>query len=70
LLAKLKYNIKNKQIIAYDVPFIKVADAAIFPKDRIINIATGAVIQPLENSTVLANLDTKYHILQNCNIWI
>ena len=70
IAGKAKYNIKNKQIIAYEVPFIKVADAAIFPKDRIINIATGAVIQPLENSTVLANLDTKYHILQNCNIWI
>ena len=27
-------------------------------------------MQPLENSTVLANLDTKYHILHNCNIWI
>jgi hypothetical protein len=67
---KANFNIRDKIITAYEVPYIQVADAAIFPDNGIVYILPHAEMKPLENSKVLANLETKYHILHNCKIWI
>ncbi|NOZ47235.1 MAG: hypothetical protein GXO79_10710 [Chlorobi bacterium] len=59
----------NDYIInAYDVKFIKVADATIYPGDGEIEIKKNAKMQTLTNAEILANDSTKYHRFYNANV--
>lgn len=57
------YNRKDNIITASGVPFIKVADAAIFPGNGVVTIFRKAEMQPLEKARILANLEEKYHLM-------
>lgn len=61
---KAEYNIREKRIIAKEIPYIPVADARIAPDSGKIRIEKDAEIQPLENAEILANSITKYHTIQ------
>ena len=60
-----KYNIRKSIIYCINVPFINVADARIFPDSGKVTIYRNAVMDTLENSTILANTVTKYHTIRN-----
>ncbi|MEI7595454.1 MAG: hypothetical protein WCK02_06870 [Bacteroidota bacterium] len=64
---KAEYDIKNNIINAYDVKFILVADAAIFPDSGKVTVLKKAEIKTLEKSKIMANTATKYHEFYNCN---
>lgn len=55
------FSLKDNIIIAEDVKYIRVADAAIFPADKQVIIQKGAVIKTFNNAKILANTVTKYH---------
>ncbi len=55
------YNLKDYIINANDVKFIRVADAAVFPVDRMVKIERNAQLDPMEHAKILANTVTKYH---------
>jgi len=57
------YKIKENLITAYNVRTIKVADASILPGDGIVYIEKKAIMRPLEDARIVANVDTKYHLL-------
>lgn len=65
---RAKYNLKEKIIYAYDVKYIKVADATIFPGDGNVTILRKAEMLPLENAQILANNTTKYHLIKNARV--
>ncbi|MCF8296436.1 MAG: hypothetical protein K9J13_02730 [Saprospiraceae bacterium] len=58
---KAKYSRKSNTIHAYNVEYIKVADATIFPEKGNVDILKDANMMPLENSRIMANNATKYH---------
>ena len=60
-----KYNIRKCIINCLNVPFINVADARLFPDSGKVTIYKNAVMDTLENSTILANTVTKYHTIRN-----
>jgi len=60
-----KYNVKKSIINCINVPFINVADARLFPDSGKVVIYKNAIIDTLENSTILANTVTKYHTIRN-----
>ncbi len=62
---KAIYNLKNYIINAQGVTLIKVADAAIFPDNKVVTILRKAEMKPLINAKILANTATKYHKLYN-----
>ncbi len=49
------YNLEENLITAYEVNFIKIADALIFPDSGIIRIENRSRIRTLENAKILAN---------------
>lgn len=66
--SKAKFNLRENIIRAEDVKVIKIADAAIFPKDGLVTIYKKAQIETLKNSIILANTTTKYHEIFNSTI--
>ncbi len=60
-----KYNIRKCIINCINVPFINVADARLFPDSGKVTIYKNAVMDTLENSSILANTVTKYHTIRN-----
>lgn len=56
-----KFNIRKYIINAINVPFIKTADAKIFPDNGKVVIYKNAVMDTLKNATLLCNTVTKYH---------
>ena len=60
-----KYNLRKCIINCLNVPFINVADARLFPDSGKVVIFKNAVMDTLENSTILANTVTKYHTIRN-----
>lgn len=59
------YNLRKYIIKCKNVPFINVADARLYPKDGDVTIFKNAVLDTLENSTIIANTVTKYHTIRN-----
>ncbi len=59
-----KFNIKKYIINCINVPFIKTADAKIFPKDGKVTIYKFAVMDTLKDATLMCNTVTKYHNLK------
>lgn len=60
-----KYNLKKFIITAYDVKYIRVADATVYPSDGIIVVEKNAVIQTLKDAKIIANNTTRYHTIYN-----
>jgi hypothetical protein len=56
-----KFNLKNYVINCINVPFIKTADAKIFPDNGKVVIYRNAVMDTLKNANLLCNTVTKYH---------
>jgi hypothetical protein len=62
---RAKYDLKKNIIFAKEVKFIDVADARITPDKGDVVIEKNALMQTLQNATILANTTTKYHSLYN-----
>ncbi|MBK9282923.1 MAG: hypothetical protein IPM51_01235 [Sphingobacteriaceae bacterium] len=60
-----KYNLRKYIIQCKNVPFINVADARVFPHNGDVTLYKNAVMDTLENSTILANTVTKFHNIRN-----
>jgi hypothetical protein len=58
---KATFDMKKKAIFCYQIAYVDVADARIFPDSMQLVIRKKAVIDPLENSKIVANYITKYH---------
>ena len=58
-----KYNYRDNVINASGVEFIPVADAMIYPKDKILTVKNTGLIKTLEDATIVTNSQTKYHTL-------
>lgn len=58
---KAIFNLKEKTIYCSNTEYIDVADARIFPSDKKVTIRKKAVMDKLENSSIIANYITKYH---------
>lgn len=55
------FSLKQKTIFCSKVEFLDVADARIFPDSMKVTIRKKAAMDPLNNSTIVANYITKYH---------
>ncbi|MBE0642180.1 MAG: hypothetical protein IH599_09095, partial [Bacteroidales bacterium] len=62
------FDLKEGVIRTEGVEFIRVADAAIFPGDKKVAIYRKAEMGTLENAVVLANVKTKYHLLDGATV--
>jgi hypothetical protein len=62
------YNLAENIIRTKDVPMILVADAAIFPDSGKVQILKKAEMLPLENASVLANVENKKHFIYEAKI--
>lgn len=58
---KANFSLKEKTIYCSKVEYVDVADARIFPDSMKLTIRKKAVLDPLNNSTIVANYITKYH---------
>jgi hypothetical protein len=67
---RARYNYKDHIIFAEGVKFLKVADATIYTDDGNITIEKDAVMQPLQNSKIIANSTTRYHTIYNAVVSI
>ena len=65
---KARYDIDNNIIYAEDVKIIKVADAAIFPKDGLVTIFENAQMETLISTNIISDTTNKYHLFQNSNV--
>ncbi|MEA3479256.1 MAG: hypothetical protein U9R60_13800 [Bacteroidota bacterium] len=65
---KAQYDMTNNIIFAQDVRIIKVADAAIFPRDGLVTIQENALMETLKNAYILADTNTKFHVIHNANV--
>jgi len=61
--ANAKFSLTDNIIHAKNVKIIKVADAAIYPKNGEVNIYKRAEIETFKNAMLLANVQTKYHVM-------
>jgi hypothetical protein len=62
------FDLKEGVIRAEGVQFIRVADAAIFPHEKKVAIYRKAEMGTLENARVLADVKTKYHLLDEATV--
>lgn len=60
-----KYNLRKYIISCKNVPYINVADARVFPYNGDVTLFKNAVMDTLENSSIMANTTTKYHNIRN-----
>lgn len=61
LSLKARFDYKQKTVYCYNVEYVDVADARIFPVDQQLTIRKKAVLDPLEDATIIANYITKFH---------
>jgi len=64
------YDYREKQLTATRVPFIKVADAYIFPNAGNVKVGYQANMDTLRNAKVLANQKNRKHLIYEANISI
>jgi hypothetical protein len=64
---KAKFSMKEKTIYCNNTEFIDVADARIFPDEKKVVIRKKAVMEPLNNSRIVANYITKFHHFEKAN---
>jgi hypothetical protein len=68
LAPKATFNLKTSIINCTDIMFIKTADARVYPDSGLAVIRKRAILDPFENSAVIANDITKYHSVYNADI--
>jgi hypothetical protein len=61
--ANATFSLNENIIHAKNVKIIKVADAAIYPKNGEVNIHKRAEMETFKSALLLANLETKYHVI-------
>ncbi|MFC2090275.1 hypothetical protein ACFLT1_05820 [Bacteroidota bacterium] len=64
------FNYSTNVLDAEKVPFIEVGDAYIFPAAREVQVLSAAAMTPLRKAKILANKDSKHHMLHNANLVI
>jgi hypothetical protein len=64
------YNLQQYTIDVEGVKLIKVADAAIFPENGNVKILRNAVLNKLENASIIADTANKYHHFYNADVII
>jgi len=64
------YDLQDNMLDIEGVEFINVADAIIYPDDKYVGVRENADMEPLENSTILANIKNRYHKIKNATIKI
>ncbi|MBE0639769.1 MAG: hypothetical protein IH598_14720 [Bacteroidales bacterium] len=67
---RANYNITGNILTARDVQLINVADAAIFPRDGLVEIHKNGVIQPLIGATIIADTSNQNHIITDAEVII
>ncbi len=67
---KAVYDLDTYTITADEIPWIRVADAKITPENGQVIIRRKAKMEPLSNSTILANYITQYHTIVNATTTI
>jgi len=67
---RARFDFKTKTLFCFQVEYIDVADARIYPEGQKLVIRKKAEIDPLENAEILANYITKYHKFKNASITI
>jgi hypothetical protein len=67
---KARFDFKTKTLFCFQVEYVDVADARIYPEGQKLVIRKKAEIDPLENAEVVANYITKYHKFKNASIII
>lgn len=65
-----KFDLKLQTVFCDKVEFIKIADALIFPDNKLLNIRESAVIDPLINSDIVASYINKHHKFISSNVQI
>ncbi|HLU88160.1 MAG TPA: hypothetical protein VKZ44_10420 [Taishania sp.] len=65
---KARLNMKEKTIVCNEVEYIDVADARIYPAGQEIIIRKKAVMDQLENASIVANYITKYHKFERSTV--
>ncbi len=64
------FNLTNNVLTTKEVKYIKVADAAIFPGNGIVEIKSGAAITPLIDAMIIADTINKIHQITNAAVKI
>lgn len=62
------YKIKESLLTAYNVKTITVADATVLPGDGIVQIEKKAIMRTIEEAKIVANNDSKFHLLYNAEV--
>lgn len=64
------YDYRGNLLNVKDVPYIQIADARITPAEGEMTIRSNAIIDPLENASILTDYRTKHYELFNANLKI
>ncbi len=64
------FNLKNNELEVGGVPFIKVADAILYPENGDVKVLPGGEIPTLKNAKIEANAKNKYHVFNKSTIQI
>lgn len=62
------FNLKNNELQVGGVPFIKVADAILYPANGDVKVLPGGEIPTLKNARIEANAKNKYHVFNKATI--
>lgn len=62
------FNYAEKVLNAEKVPFLEIGDAYIFPDSGKVEIIEEATITPLRNARLMANKNTRYHLMHHANL--
>ncbi|MEA3443844.1 MAG: hypothetical protein U9R19_03875 [Bacteroidota bacterium] len=62
------YKIDKHLLTAYNVKTITVADATVLPGDGIVYVEKKAIMRTLEDAKIIANNDSKFHLLYNADV--
>lgn len=65
---RANYNLSDNILTARGVELIKVADAAVFPEDGLLEIHENAAIQPLIGATIIADTINKNHVITGATV--
>jgi hypothetical protein len=68
--ATARYDLIDYIIDAQGVRLIRAADAAIFPDSGFVKISRGGQIQPLKNSSIIADTANRFHTMERTEVTI
>lgn len=62
------YDLKTNLLQVEEVPFVKAADAFIYPDSNFVEIQKDAVITTLQNARIVADTINKNHVINDCTV--